>query len=289
MAISGNLADFSLPELFQFLEQGHKTGLLTIDGQLELESRKPSVHHIWLHQGRVIAAADRLDQKGLVSMIAQRGWVSDRVIYRVAQICPIHTPMGLCLKAQGLLQPEQLKLLFSVQVLRQVCALFQLKDGRFTFNPIGALPLTEMTGLSINATEATLMSLRALRDWRVLSDQLPDPTSGLSSTIGGQPQMRLDAQEWQVWEFVNGNLSLHAIATAIRLPVEKVQQIAFRLIVVGLAEEYFMIATTPTSTVENPTPLVADLVELKPQQPANKPVVSQSFLQNLVGFLRSKT
>lgn len=30
MAITGNFADFSLPELLQFLEQGQKTGVLYI-------------------------------------------------------------------------------------------------------------------------------------------------------------------------------------------------------------------------------------------------------------------
>lgn len=58
MAITGNFADFSLPELFQFLEQGHKTGLLYI-GFLPKESENSTtqVYYIWLHQGRVIAAS----------------------------------------------------------------------------------------------------------------------------------------------------------------------------------------------------------------------------------------
>lgn len=181
MAITGNFSDFSLPELFLFLEQGHKSGLLYIGFLPENNKHSPTqVNYFWLYQGRVVAAADRLDQQGLTLMIAQRGWISERVISRVVQICPSNTPMGLCLKSQGLLQPEQLKLLFNTQVVRQVSSLLEIKDGLFTFDPTATLPTAEMTGISMSATEVTLMSLRTLRDWKALADKLPDPASGLS-------------------------------------------------------------------------------------------------------------
>ena len=64
MAFTGYLAEFSLPEIFQFLEQGHKTGLLTIRTLPDNETQKVQSHYIWLHQGRILAAADRVDDKG---------------------------------------------------------------------------------------------------------------------------------------------------------------------------------------------------------------------------------
>ncbi|WP_016952768.1 DUF4388 domain-containing protein [Anabaena sp. PCC 7108] len=306
MTITGNFADFSFPELLQFLDQGKKTGLLYIEFLPEgTETRKKQVYYMWLHQGRVISAADRLDQQGLTLMIAQRGWISERVISRVTQIssCFINSPLGLCLKSQGLLQPEQLKLLFNSQVLRPVCSLFQVKDALFKFEPTSSLPLGEMTGLSMSATEVILIGLRALRDWTALEEKLPDPTSGLSGFLVKQPKMQLNAQEWQVWEFVNGQVSLQHIANQLSIPLATVQQIAFRLIVVGLAEEYFMVGATPTFTLEEPIstsisaitfpePLQETVPATKPaptEKPAEKPSVSQSFLKNLVGFLRNKT
>jgi hypothetical protein len=289
MAITGNFTDFTLPELLQFLDQGKKTGVLQIQFSSEQAGNKTKqVYYIWLNQGRVIAAADRLDQKGLTLMITQRGWISERVISRVTQISSsaINTPLGLFLKSQGMLQAEQLKLLFNTQVLRPICALFQIKDGLFTFNQIKQLPLplAEMTGLSMSATEVILMGLRALRDWKALAEKLPDRTSGLTSLVAKQPQMQLNAQEWQVWEFVNGNVSLDNIAHHLRIPVETVQQIAFRLIVVGLVEENFLVAAS-TYTLEESIPEALAEPVLEPSQ---KPAVSQSFLKSLVGFLRSK-
>ncbi|NET00921.1 MAG: DUF4388 domain-containing protein [Sphaerospermopsis sp. SIO1G2] len=310
MTITGNFADFSLPELLQFLDQGRKTGILYIEFAINESNKfRKQVYYIWVHQGRVVAASERLDQQGLTLMIAHRGWISERVISRVIQIssCFANSPLGLCLKSQGLLQPEQLKLLFNAQVLRPVCALFQIKDAKFRFEPSPTLPLGEMTGLSMSATEVILIGLRALKDWSALEEKLPDPTSGLSGLMIKQPKLQLNAQEWQVWEFVNGQVSLQHIADQLSIPIATAQQIAFRLIVVGLAEEYFMVAATPSSfnlddTLSNTTGTISlseplsetvsvgrSVSKSEKSEKSEKTPVSQSFLKSLVGFLRKKT
>lgn len=280
MSVTGYLADFSLAELFQLLEQGSKTGLLTICPLADRPGNNHRNHHIWFRQGQIVAAANSLDHQGLLRLIAQRGWMGDRAAGRLAQSCAINMPLGLCLKTQGVLSAEQLKLLFYTQVMRQVCALFMLKDGWFQFDPKAPIPVAEMTGLIAEATEATLSGLRALKDWTALEEKLPHPTSALISTIQAKPSLRLNPSEWQVWEFTNGTVTLEAIARQIQIPVDKVQQIAFRLIVAGLAEEMPMVAQS-TSAVEQ------GIVEREDRQAEAAPI-SQSFLQNLVGFLRGK-
>jgi hypothetical protein len=140
-----------------------------------------------------------------------------------------------------------------------------------------------MTGLSVPATQAILVGLRVLRNWDALAEKLPDPNGGLVSIIEGQPQYRLDSLEWQVWEYTKGTMSLSAIARQLRLPVEKVQQVAFRLITIGLAEEVpLIVGTLPTQEVE---PLPAQVLAEEEEEKQN---LSQSFVQSLVGFLRSK-
>jgi hypothetical protein len=207
--------------------------------------------------------------------------LGDRAASRLAQACNVNTPMGLCLKSQGVLTAEQLKLLFYAQVMQQVCALFTLKDGWFQFDARTPLPTAEMTGLSAPATEVTLAGLRALKNWSALAEKLPDPTSALVSSISGKPQQQLNQAEWQIWEFVNGTISLNAIAKQLQLPTEKVQQIAFRLIVSGVVEEVPLVAEMPQTVV---TP--EGLEPITTQSGATQ--ISQSFLQNLVGFLKGK-
>ncbi len=151
MSITGSLSDFSLPEILQFIEQGRKTGLLTVRTLSESQESKSSVHYIWVKQGRIVGAANRVDQQGLVMLIEQRQWVSNRVITKLAQLCPTDKPLGKYLFNQGVLRAEQLKELFLLQVLQYVCALFRLEDGIFEFDQNVPLPRRELTGLSLAA------------------------------------------------------------------------------------------------------------------------------------------
>ncbi|MBW4662229.1 MAG: DUF4388 domain-containing protein [Drouetiella hepatica Uher 2000/2452] len=287
MAVTGYLAEFSLAELFKFLEQGNKVGLLTICVLADADSKDQKNYYVWFNQGRIVAAGNTLDQQGLLRLISQRGWLGDRAASRLAQSCIISTPMGLCLKSQNVLNAEQLKLLFYAQVMQQVCALFTLKDGWFQFDAKVPLPTAEMTGLNAPATEVTLAGLRALKDWSALADKLPEPTSALVSSISGKPQQRLNQSEWQIWEFVNGAVSLNAIAKQLQLTTEKVQQIAFRLIVSGVVEEMPLVADVPQTTISAASmePIASQSGAMGQGGATN---VSHSFLQNLVGFLRGK-
>lgn len=318
MAITGHLAEFSLAEIFQFLDQGNKTGLLTITPLPEPQGQAAArTHYIWFQQGRVMAAANRSDGRGLINLISQRKWMGDRAASRLLQSCDMSMPAGLCLKAQGVLQADQLRMLFYIQVMQQVCALFALEDGWFHFDTSQKPPFSEATGLSAPAVDVTLSGLRALRDWRALEDKLPDPNCGLVSIVDGKPNLKLKQTEWQVWEFTHGETPLRDIAKHLQIPLRKVQQIAFRLIVVSLAEE-MPILTGPTSAAMEPLPgadLTAMLGDMGDVTASRKTVnvggsdatnsdatngnngkttangnghVSQSFLNNLIGFLKGQ-
>lgn len=150
MSITASLDDFSFPEILQFIEKGCKTGLLTV--RTESLVSHSSVHYIWVEKGRLVAAASRLDQQGLVQLIEQRQWVSERVFDRMIHwCCPISEPLGKYLKNQGILRIEQLKEIFNVQVLQPVSALFHLKEGIVKFDSNVSIPTREMTGLSVSA------------------------------------------------------------------------------------------------------------------------------------------
>lgn len=284
MAISGYLSEFSLPEIFQLLEQGNKTGRLSIQERSDCPSYKGKIFRIWFKQGHIVAAADRVDGQGLIGIMQRRGWMSNQVAARLTETCPVNQPVGLHLKEQGLVEAEQLKLLFSQQVLQQVCKLFELQDGQFQFDHQVPLPSVEMTGLTALPREVTLSGLRVLQNWTMLHNKLPESASGLVSIGTGKPKLRLNQLEWQAWEFANGSVSIQEIAQQLQLPLEKIQQVAFRLMVVGLVEEVPLLVETTLQATDFELPLLG--VEEKAKLAQNS--VSQSFLQNLMGFLKSK-
>lgn len=214
MGTQGTLIDFPLPAIFQWLEQGRKTGVLAIrpfravcvapetmqshlgvredlgyqndrdstlktrhgtsqrgvntNGEQRLPLRQqinpprhiqhfPN-HYIWFAQGQIVAAANRFDGKGLISLIQRDQWVSDRVLSKLLQRCSLnHQPLGLWLKSHGVLDSAQLEQIFEIQIIEQLVPLFQLKDAQFKFELKAVLPTLEMTGLSLSATQATMM------------------------------------------------------------------------------------------------------------------------------------
>jgi hypothetical protein len=281
MSIIGCITDFSLPEIFHWAEKGRKTGLLTLRPLGETQGVPQSVHYIWIFQGRIVAAANRLDYQGLVSLIEESQWVSNRVVGKLMECCcPINKPLGFCLKNNGVIEAKQLKQLFQIQVLQQVSALFKVKDAEFKFDQKASIPGQEMTGLSMLATEATLIGLRSLNNWETLGDKLPDPHGSLVGTITDKPSYQLTPLEWQIWEYTKGTVSLNAIARELRLPLVKVQQIAYQFIAVGLAEEVPLLVSNPPN--QSTSTIAANLTEENDQE-----IIGQSFVQNLVGFLRS--
>lgn len=278
MCITGSLDDFSLPDIYKLIEKGNQTGLLTIRPGLGSPASFTSAYYIWFYQGRIVAVANRLDQQDLVSLLAQRQWLDNGTLRQLIQSCPLNQPLGSHLKKNGALQAKQLKWLFQAQVLQPMYTLFQLKEAVFEFSSNAPMPMREMTGLSLLATEVTLIALRALKNWEALANRLPNPNAGVISTISSHPQRRLNGVEWQVWEYTDGSISLKEIAKQLRLSVKQVQQIVFRLISVGLVEEVPFWADSSSTPAQETLP--EQLLEL-----LEKEYISYSFLEDLAGFM----
>ncbi|WP_034937225.1 DUF4388 domain-containing protein [Gloeocapsa sp. PCC 73106] len=275
MSLNGYLSQYSLPELFQLIQQGQKTGRLTLSCSNQMQHAN---HYIWFSNGAIVAAANQLNQDGLASMIEERKWLKKEIISTIARICATNTPIGLYLKGQNLLNAEQLKILFYLQVMRQVCELFKLKEARFYFDNNAPIPMAEMTGLSSQATEITLEGLRVLKDWSALTEKLPTSTSGIVSIVKGYPKLSLNKLESRVWEYTDGKTSLSKIAKQLNLPIEQVQQIAFRLVIVNLAQEVPVIVNPLVTTKVK----LASEIEEGDRQSTQ---ISRSFVQDLLGFL----
>lgn len=279
MQFTGQLAEFSLPEIFQFVEQYYKSGLLLLQPESDTEAQHLKAHYLWFQKGRLITIADNLDHKGLLSMLKHRGWLKPDQVNLLHEWSGVEQPLGTYLKAKELLTDEQLMVLFHAQVIQPVCALFKLPaSSQFVLETKTTLPKAEMTGLNLSASEAVLLGLRVLRDWTALAKKLPNPTWGLTKAQLGKPRLQLDSQEWQVWEAADGKTSIEALAQRILFPVETVQQIAFRMKMAGLVATVPLAANEPKQQVETTSEAGT----------ANDTGANQSLMKNLVNLLNTK-
>lgn len=169
MPTTALLTDFSIPEIFQFIENGRRSGRLKLTALPKCQTMPLTVHYIWAYQGRIVAAANNLDQQGLISLMVDNLRVSDRLVTKLAQLCPNDQPLGFFLKNQFVLNTEQLEHLFQVQISQKICPLFNLNEGQIEFTPNTPLPAREMTGLAVPATLLSKYGLLKYLLWNVES------------------------------------------------------------------------------------------------------------------------
>ncbi|MCP6757483.1 MAG: DUF4388 domain-containing protein [Fischerella sp. CENA71] len=291
MSLHSFLTDFSLAELFQIVDQGRKSGCLIVCNLLydPASAGQSRYYFVWFRKGCIVAAANCLNSEGLMNQIKQRNWVKPQIIDEYYAIAPATIPFGLHLKTAGILNAEQLNLLFAHQ-LRQIRELFEIQKGVFRLDSKVTIPGKEMTGLSLSAIEVALMALRTLKNWDVLADALPNINSAICSITQNKPDIHLKALEWQLWEFANGTISLGAIANHLNQPTSLVQQAAFRLKIAGLIEEIPLETSIPEL---NDYPLDVNSVDSsillnQKSRQSEMTILSTSFLHNLVGYLKNK-
>ena len=323
MNMTGSLETFSLPELFRLIDSGAKTGQLIIQPPLNYQSLdfndyQSATYHLWFHKGKLITIVDNSLNHRLVSLIESRGWLSSRVIEKLAEICPLGVPFGNYLCKMKVLKKEKLKLLFQLQ-LHQVFHLFNFNYGQFQLVippqklSLASMPWLDMTGISMHASQVNLLALRMVRNWSSFAQKLPEKNSALQQLIN-QPTFRLTSLEQEIWQIALGNMSLKQLAQSKNISLLEIRQAAFCLMMARLVEEIpvanfkltpRITASSAIASLVPPRTSISELAiaiqnnteiyTLKAPLPANreipqskKPRVSQTSLKKLVDFLRSK-
>ena len=290
MSLTGYLSEYSLAEIFNFVQEGNKTGLLSIESDRCMSRSQDNAYYISFQTGRIMSVSNGYgtEYRGLLEMMEQRQWLSrEQVTGLSINVNKLGQPLGTYLKSCNAIDTDQLRLLFDVQVVANICKLFgELHHGKFKFDPLAPSIYAEMTGISVTAREVSLIGLRMLRDWSSLSERLPAPESMLQRVSSTPPALRLDSQESKVWKLALGEMSIAKIAGELGLEIERVRQIGFRLCAIGLMREI---------TIVTPPPVVATTIDSRalpaPSSSGSghaQTPVSTSFLSKLMGFLTQK-
>jgi hypothetical protein len=281
MTLAGYLSEYSLPEIFNFVHQGDRTGLLSMYPDYRASVCTNIYQNLWFENGRIVTLTSGLDGRELIDRIEQRKLFAQRQIEQVRlQLDKLPQPLGLYLKDRGLLDAEQLKLLFNAQVIAPTCKLFELKNGRFKFDPKIPINNAEMTGVSLSAQEMGLLGLRMLKDWSSLSPKLTDADYALQRLVSQPPSFRLDRHELELFKLADGETSLSKLSEKMGISIDIIKQISFRLSVFGLVQE---VPIEPLQPAIDRQQVAIPVIINNGQTTAP---VSASFLGNLRKFLK---
>ncbi len=282
MTFAGYLSEYSFAEILNFIRQGDKTGLLSILPDINLELSSTNSYYLWFQHGRIVGLAHKLNGRGLLDKIANLRYLPSVQIEQLrTQVDNLTQPLGLHLKSNELLTAEQLKFLFDSQSIVGVCKLCEISTGQFNFDPHILPAHAEMTGISLPAHEVGLLGLRMLKDWNGLSAKLPNPEHVLQRLSPEQPSFRLDTHELNLWKLADGKTPIKQLASQMKLPIESIRHISFRLIAFDVIHDLPAEVLQPAL---DPHMVMPELLPLR-----SAPVVSGSFLGNLMGFLKKKS
>jgi hypothetical protein len=298
MSIASSLELFSLPDLFRLIDFNSKSGRLIL--HLPSSSEKANInpiYYIWFESGKLVAISDRLNYKGLITLIENRGWLSPLITKRLRTLCPPQMPLGTYLLKIKLLTPEQLKLIFQLQ-LHQVYQLFDLTSAKFRFDELielqdrlMTLPWLEMTGESIKATAVTIHALRLGKNLEPFAVDFPPPNRGLKRLVS-QPHLYLLSLEREVWNRADSTTPLKKIAQQLDKSVQEIQIVAFRLMMVGLVDDVFL-SNLNLKEIDQFSPSSVSSINLlslnKTKLPATnlRTPINKSLFSNFLEFLRN--
>lgn len=110
---------------------------------------RPKYINLWFSQGCILAAASKLNNRGLLGLIHQQGWLPYKTGDRLAHSLPADTVLGVYLRQQGAITTQQFRSLFQHQVLNTVQTVAELTTADFSFKTLEALPYMTMTGLKL--------------------------------------------------------------------------------------------------------------------------------------------
>jgi Domain of unknown function (DUF4388) len=308
MVLSGQLKDYSLPELLNTLQQGNKTGLLTIR-YLNVSIKRHKHIHLYFKDGFLISLADDLIGRELLQVIDSNVSLGQPMIQSLMSMeenFQIRMPVGLYLESKNLVNELQLQKIFNDQVIKRAICLYELTNASFNFNSKIRPSMLELTGLKLHATKLNLLGLRALPCWDHLLDKFPEgsftlykrPSSHLEISLSEDLYIddassalnNLNPLENKVLQHADGKTSLNDIADSLSLPLLDIQKVAFQLIHTGYIDELPMVATisVPTPAMNTLSSVTAEIRPNPSPSGPPSPTVNHGFLQNLSSFLKGK-
>ena len=77
MSLAGHLSEYSLAEIFHFVQDGNKTGVLSIEPDIGTSQFIKDPHYLSFQNGRIMSVANGsgLGNRGLLKLMAQRKWL----------------------------------------------------------------------------------------------------------------------------------------------------------------------------------------------------------------------
>jgi hypothetical protein len=267
MALSGNLRDFSIPDVFRLISLSGKTGVLHL-------LTPGSEGSVWFRGGQVFFAqsdrrrgllGERLVSAGRISASALQAALDTR-----AEEPEGGRRIGEILVDNGAIDLEVLQSFVQEQIQDTVFDLFLWEEGSFDFEMLAAPPEDQDIGLTVSIENIVMEGARRLDEWTKLrtSAAAGNVIFRVGSVSGEHVvDIALKPSEWRVVTLTDGTRTVRQVAEAAGVPENQASRTLYGLFGAGLLQivdpaEHFGAAPAfepePVPAISPQEPLVLD-------------------------------
>jgi len=284
MALRGKLEDFGITQLLNLINLARKTGTLYVAG-----SDKEAC--LCFREGKLIYVSMTGVDDYLPVILQRAGIFTEDHVRMIRTNMPGKPDQDIAkvLITSGHLKQQVLLRHVREHILDLVFQVFSWNQGTFRFEP-SELPVQGRITTSIALENVIMEGSRRLKEWEMLSDELPD--LGIALKFAERPttplrDINLSVEEWRVISFINPRNSILQIANYNNMDELQIRKIVYSLLQAGLVE-----IVHPPRSLSAPvaTPATASDKDAKPDPQAEpqmrRPAVKRGIIQRLIRRIR---
>jgi len=224
--LQGNIERFTLPEIFQLVSAGRKTGTLGIQ-------RDDDIVMVYFKNGSVIYGYGPRKTYHVGRMLVENGRISSEQLDEAiaAQVSQMGSGkrLGQILIEKRYIDRADLELVIRHQVEELIYSLMSWERGSFKFYE-NQFPTEEEITVNLSTENVVLEGLRRLDEMTRLKDYLPEfeTTYTLSPSEPGQKRdITMEPEEWNILALVDGHRDINSIVAASPSePIETLKRLA---------------------------------------------------------------
>jgi hypothetical protein len=221
----GNIRDFSLAEVLQFVSLGRRTGLL----EVEVGGER---HRVYFRNGVIVGISAAVT--GALEVLTETNLVPAAVLATALDESQREgRDLGAVLVQTGAITLADWQSFVQRQLERLLYSLFALKEAPFLFQPLPSLPLPPLT-LDLPVDRAVLNGSRWVEAWSSLRPTVPSPQAVYAPRTPTAPlTVELPARERRVMQALQRQTDVHRIANRCGLSLLETGQALGRLATAG--------------------------------------------------------
>jgi hypothetical protein len=280
--LQGNIERFTLPEVFQLIAAGRKSGTLGIQ-------KDQSIVMVYFKEGNITYGYGPRETFHLGQLLKERGALTAQQLEEAVNIqakTENSKRLGEILISRGFIDRADLESVVKEQVEHLLHSLLSWQSGSFKFYE-NQFPTDEEITVTLSVENVILEGLRRVDEMNMVKETLPDLDAvyTISASQGGRTRaVALQAEEWNIMALVDGRRTINEICKVSPLGREETLKKLAQLKLAGLITKTDKRGSHPDShELEKMVNRLANLFEDYLTEKTGSRVVQRNITKTYVG------